>query len=49
MLTGSNLDAVNPVGQPAQVTIKETAIGNASKTVSVAPISVNVYRFTVAQ
>ena len=49
MLTGSNLDAVNPVGQSAQVTIKEVPVNSNSKTVSVAPISVNVYRFTVAQ
>lgn len=49
MLTGSNLDAVNPVGQSAQVTIKEVPVNSNSKTVSVAPISVNVYRFSVAQ
>ncbi len=48
MLTGSSLDAVNPVGQPPQATIQETSLGNAPKTVSVAPISVNVYRFPVA-
>ncbi len=47
MLTGSSLDAVNPVGQSPQVTIQETSLGNAPKMVSVAPISINVYRFPV--
>ncbi len=48
MLTGSSLDAVNPVGQPAQVSIKEVPMGNAPKIIPVAPISINVYRFPVA-
>jgi hypothetical protein len=36
------------VGQTPQVAIQETSLGNAPKTVSVAPISINVYRFPVA-
>ena len=46
-LTGSSLDAANHVGQPAQVAIKETSLGNAPGTISVAPISVTIYRFPV--
>jgi alpha-L-arabinofuranosidase len=48
-LTGSSLDAVNRVGQPQQVVVKETAIGDAADTLTVAPISVNIYRFAVAE
>ncbi len=47
-LTGSSVDAVNPVGETPQVTIREISMGIPSKTISVAPISVNVYRFPVA-
>jgi alpha-N-arabinofuranosidase len=46
-LTGSTLDATDRVGQPPQVEIKETT-DNASETISVAPISVNIYQFPVA-
>jgi alpha-N-arabinofuranosidase len=48
-MTGSSLDAANHVGQPPQVEVKEISIGEAPQTVSVAPISVNVYRFPVVQ
>ena len=44
-MTGNSLDAANHVGRPSQVTIKEIPMGNAPKTVAVAPISINVYRF----
>jgi alpha-N-arabinofuranosidase len=44
-MTGSSLDADNHVGQPTQVAVKEIALGGASRTISVAPTSVNVYRF----
>jgi alpha-N-arabinofuranosidase len=47
-ITASSLDAVNKVGEPPQVQVKETAIGTAPQTVTVAPISVNIYRFPVA-
>jgi alpha-N-arabinofuranosidase len=47
-MTGKDLDAANHVGQPPQVEIKESAIGEAPATLSVAPISVDVYRFPVA-
>jgi alpha-L-arabinofuranosidase len=48
-LTGSSLDAANHVGQPPQVEVKETAIGDTPNSLTVAPNSVNVYRFPVAQ
>jgi len=48
-LSGSSLDAMDRVGQPAQVEIKEIPVSNASGPIPVAPISVNIYRFQVAQ
>lgn len=48
-LTGKDLDAANHAGQPPQVEIKETAIGDATQTVSVPPISVDIYRFSFEQ
>ncbi len=47
-LTGSTLDAFDRVGQPPQVEIKESSVANPSEPISVAPISVNVYRFPIA-
>jgi len=47
-LTGNTLDATDRVGQPPQVEIREISIANAPETISVAPISVNIYRFPVA-
>lgn len=46
-LTGSSLDAENRAGQPPRVEVKETSIGAAPRTISVAPISVDIYRFPV--
>ena len=48
-LTAKNADALNRVGQAPQLAIRESAIGNAPATIAVAPISVNIYRFPVAQ
>ncbi|HEY6489857.1 MAG: alpha-L-arabinofuranosidase C-terminal domain-containing protein [Terracidiphilus sp.] len=48
-LTGSSPDAVNRVGQPPQVEIKEMALKDVPYTITVAPISVNLYRFPVVQ
>lgn len=48
-LTGSTVDAANRVGLPPQVEIKEIPIGNTPGTISVAPISINIYRFPVVQ
>jgi alpha-N-arabinofuranosidase len=47
-MTGESLDASNRVGRPPQVKVKEISIGEAPGTLSVAPISVNIYRFPVA-
>jgi alpha-N-arabinofuranosidase len=47
-LTGATVDAANRVGQPPQVVIKEISIANIPGSISVAPISVNIYRFPVA-
>jgi alpha-N-arabinofuranosidase len=44
-MTGNSLDAANRVGQAAEVQVKEIAIGNALHSVTVAPISINIYRF----
>ncbi|HUZ97007.1 MAG TPA: hypothetical protein VMU57_19060 [Edaphobacter sp.] len=48
-MTGTNLDAKNRVGQAPQVNIKRIEIEDASPPISVAPISVNIYQFQVAQ
>jgi alpha-N-arabinofuranosidase len=48
-MTGKNLEAANHVGRTPQVEVKETAIGEVPKTLSVAPISVDIYRFPVVQ
>ena len=47
-LTGENLEAENRVGQQPQVEVKEIPLGNAPQTVSVAPTTVNIYRFPLA-
>jgi alpha-N-arabinofuranosidase len=47
-MTGSSLDAENHFGQPTLIDVKETAIGDAPRTLTVAPTSVNIYRFPVA-
>ena len=46
-LTGKSLDAVDRVGQAPEVDLKQTAPGGAPDALSVAPISVNIYRFPV--
>ena len=48
-LTGKDLQAADEVGQPPQVVIRKATSGDASHSISVAPISVDVYRFPVAQ
>ena len=44
-MTGNSLDAADRVGQPPQVEVKETSIGEAPHSLTVAPISINIYRF----
>jgi alpha-L-arabinofuranosidase len=46
-LTGKSLDAADRVGQAPEVSIQQIAIGNAPHSLSIAPISVNIYRFPV--
>ena len=46
-ITGANLDAANSVGQPPQVELKESQSGDATSSITVAPISISVYRFPV--
>jgi alpha-N-arabinofuranosidase len=48
-ITGANLDAANRVGQPPQVELKESRLGGAASSLTVAPISINVYRFAVTE
>ena len=48
-LTGKDLQSADRVGQAPQVTIHQIAIGNDPHTISVAPISVDIYRFPVTQ
>ena len=48
-MTGSSLEAENHFGQPAQVEVKEIPLGNSSQSVTVAPTTVSIYRFPVAQ
>jgi alpha-L-arabinofuranosidase len=47
-MTGNGVDAANHIGQPPQVAVKAIPLGEAPRTISVAPISVNIYRFPVA-
>jgi alpha-N-arabinofuranosidase len=47
-MTATRLDAANHVGEAPQVEVKEISLGTPTQTVSVAPISVNVYEFPIA-
>jgi len=48
-LTGSNVDATNHAGEPPQIEVKEIPISKVPVAISAAPMSVNVYRFAIAQ
>jgi alpha-N-arabinofuranosidase len=48
-LTAKSASALNRVGQEPQLATKESSIGNAPAAITVAPISVNIYQFPVAQ
>ena len=48
-MTGKDLQAADHVGNPPHVTVEEIPIGDAPGTISVAPISIDIYRFPVAQ
>jgi hypothetical protein len=47
VMTGPGPDASNHVGQPAQVDIKQSSVA-ATKTLNVAPLTINVYQFPLA-
>jgi len=46
-MTGNSPDAANHVGEPTQVQVKQMDLDHVPDTVSVAPISINVYQFPV--
>lgn len=48
-ITGNSLEAANHVDQAPQVEVKQREIGNVGKSLSIAPISINIYRFPVVQ
>jgi len=48
VMSGSNLDAANRVGEPEQVQVKETSLASAPSSITVAPYTVSIYRFAVA-
>src|SRR5579883_46969 len=48
MLTGNDLNAENRVGQAPQIQVKEIDIGSVPQSLSVAPTSVDIYRFPLA-
>jgi len=48
-MTAKSFDAANRVGQEPQVGVKEIALGDAPHSLSVAPISVNIYQFAIVQ
>ncbi|MGB7198933.1 MAG: alpha-N-arabinofuranosidase, partial [Acidobacteriaceae bacterium] len=48
-ITGKNLQAADQVGQTPQVTITRSTVSGSPQRLTVAPISIDVYRFAVAQ
>ena len=48
-LTADKAEAVNHAGQPAQLAIKQSSLGDAPATFTIAPISVNIYQFPVVE
>lgn len=48
-MTGSSADAANHVGQPAQVEVKEIPMSGVPGAIAVAPISVEIFRFSLAE
>jgi alpha-N-arabinofuranosidase len=48
-MTGKDLEAANRVGQEPQVEVKEIPMEDVPATLSVAPISVDIYRFSVVE
>ena len=48
-MTGDSLSAANRLGQATQVRVKQIAIDEAPHSVTVAPFSLNIYRFPLAK
>jgi alpha-L-arabinofuranosidase len=48
-MTGKDLDAANKVGEKPQVEVKEIPLGDVPATISVAPISIDIYQFPALQ
>jgi alpha-N-arabinofuranosidase len=48
ILSGTNLDADDRVGQPAEVQVKETSVPGSPSSITVAPYTVSIYRLPVA-
>jgi len=48
-MTGKDLDATNRAGQQPQVEVKAIPLPNATKTLQVAPISINIFRIPIAE
>jgi alpha-N-arabinofuranosidase len=46
-MTGPSLTAANNLGQPPQVNVKTIPMNSAPRSVTVAPISIDIYRFPV--
>jgi hypothetical protein len=46
-LTSNNLTAYNRVGEPAQISVKETSLGSAPSAISVPPFSVSLYQLAI--
>lgn len=48
-MTGKSLDSVDRVGQAPEVKIQQSTISNPGQSISVDPISINIYRFPVTK
>lgn len=48
-MRGKDLNAANHVGQEPQVEVREIEIGSVTQTLSVALISVDIHRFSLAE
>ncbi len=48
-LTGKSVDAINRAGQAAQIKVMEVQLSGTPGIISVAPISVNIYRLPLTQ
>ncbi|HWE86337.1 MAG TPA: hypothetical protein VG267_15445 [Terracidiphilus sp.] len=47
-MTGTNLDSIDRLGQTPEVEVKEIPLGSAPRSLTISPISINIFRFPVA-